>query len=38
MKWKMQKIKKEEKHCIWIEPHAGTMVANFYTTKQMVCV
>lgn len=30
--------KKEEKHCIWIEPHAGTMVTNFYTTKQMVCV
>lgn len=37
MKWKMQEIKKKgEKHCIWIEPHAGTMVADFYTTKQMV--
>lgn len=35
---KMQIIKEEEKHFIWIEPHALTMIANFYTTKEMVCV
>lgn len=27
------KNKREEKHGIWVEPHALTMVTNFYTTK-----